>query len=298
MLRQRWIVIAAAIVAGLILVTALPAQEAAPETAAQPATQAAATEAAESAADPAATPATDAAAPTGGEARPEKASQELEAQADAKHEWLMQIFGWGMVPLWICSIILVALLFERHRALKLSRIIDAAMIEQVADLVGQLKIDEAQQVSARSSTVLGQAWAQALHEFQLGGTNLAETLTNSTVLAFKPLKRNLTALATVGVVSPLFGLLGTVLGMIITFGQIAATGGADKAELAGGIGLALFTTAGGLIVAIPAILGNRYFVAYVTTIAERAEEAISRINYRYSHAQARAQSADASAAAQ
>ena len=207
---------------------------------------------------------------------------------DQKANWLFQIFGPGMWPLWICSIALVALLLERRRALRPERIVDAAMIDRVADLVAERKVAEAQAVAAGSPTVLGKAWVRGLHEFSLGGTSLAETLTNSTVLAFKPLKKNLLPLATLGVISPLFGLLGTVLGMIIVFHQIAARGGSDKAELAAGIGLALFTTAGGLIVAIPAILGNRYFTARLTSLAELAEEAISRIAYRYAHASAEA----------
>jgi biopolymer transport protein ExbB len=215
-----------------------------------------------------------------------KSAGELAPDEEKKSNWLMQVFGPGMWPLWICSIVLVALVLERRKALRPDGVLDGAMIERVVELVGEKKLDEAQEVAAASPTVLGRAWAQGLHEFSIGGAPLGDTLTNSTVLAFKPLKRNLLALATLGVISPLFGLLGTVLGMIITFSQIAATGGADKAELAGGIGLALFTTAGGLIVAIPAILSNRYFTSRLTGFAERAEEAISRINYRHAHASA------------
>jgi biopolymer transport protein ExbB len=205
---------------------------------------------------------------------------------NVKSNWAGQIFGPGMWPLWICSIALVAFVLERRKALQPAKIIDPLMVDRIADLMAEKKLEEACNVAKISDTVLGKAWAQGLHEFSLGGTSLSETLSNSTLLAFKPLKKNLLALATIGVISPLFGLLGTVLGMIITFSQIVATGGADKAELAGGIGLALFTTAGGLIVAIPAILGNRYFASRLISLADQAEVAISRINYRYAHATA------------
>lgn len=225
---------------------------------------------------------------------PPESSKKTPGDSDAtpadgkKSNWLFQIFGPGMWPLWLCSIILVALILERRRALRPRGIVDEEMIDRVADLMAERKVEEARQAAAASHTVLGRAWSQGLHEFSLGGTALDETLTNATLLAFKPLKKNLLGLATLGVISPLFGLLGTVLGMIITFHQIAATGGADKARLAGGIGLALFTTAGGLIVAIPAILSNRYFASRLTALAEQAEEAISRIKYRYAHAAAQA----------
>ena len=204
-----------------------------------------------------------------------------------KTNWLMQVFGPGMWPLWICSIILLGLILERRRALQPKNIIDDAMIEQVADQISECEVEKARRTADQSETVLGKAWSHGLHEFMLGGTELDETLTNATVLAFKPLKKNLLPMATIGVISPLFGLLGTVLGMIITFHQIAATGGADKTKLAGGIGLALFTTAGGLIVGIPAILSNRFFQARLRTLSEQAEAAISRINFRYAHACAR-----------
>jgi len=227
-----------------------------------------------------------------------KVSEILQEQSAAKgRSWLRQVFGPGMVPLWICSVALIALILERRKSLRPDRILNPAMVERVADLVGELKVPEARKVSDDSPTVVGQAWARGFHEFSLGGMALAESLTNSTVLAFKPLKRNLGAIATIGVISPLLGLLGTVLGMIITFNQIAATGGADKTKLAGGIGLALFTTAGGLIVAIPAILSGRWFTGRLTRIAEQTEEAISRINYRHSHATARRQQDETDAAA-
>jgi len=214
--------------------------------------------------------------------------EELGAGSFGRQDWLAQIFGWGMIPIWACSVTLVALILDRRKALRTEHIIDPAMIDEVAELVGELKLEEARRVADESATVVGRAWAQGLHEFLLGGMSLSEALTNSTLLALSPLRRRLPAIATIGVISPLFGLLGTVLGMIITFGQIAATGGADKSDLAGGIGLALFTTAGGLIVAIPAILSNRYFTGRLTGIAEQAEEGISRVNFRHSHALARA----------
>ncbi|HUS46504.1 MAG TPA: MotA/TolQ/ExbB proton channel family protein [Phycisphaerae bacterium] len=218
------------------------------------------------------------------------ASEEMQQQRREGYgeNWLMQIFGWGMIPLWICSIVLVALVFERRKALRPAKVIDPGMVDKVADLVSELKVDEARELAAGSPTVLGKAWGRGFHEFQLGGMSLSEALTDSTLLVFKPLRRNLQGLATLGVIAPLLGLLGTILGMIIIFGQIAATGGADKSRLAGGIGLALFTTAGGLIIAIPAILSNRYFTARVTGFADQAEEAISRVNYRHSHAAAQA----------
>jgi biopolymer transport protein ExbB len=188
-----------------------------------------------------------------------------------------------MTPLWICSFILVAMVIERLRSLKPERVLDPKMVDEVAALVGELKLADAQKRAEASGTVLGKAWSQGLHEFSLGGVPFAEALTNSTVLAFKPLKRNLQGIATIGVICPLFGLLGTIVGMIITFTHISAAGGANKAAISGGIAFALVKTAGGLVVAIPAIVAGRYFQGRLGGFAVQAEAAINRINYRHNH---------------
>ena len=70
--------------------------------------------------------------------------------------------------------------------------------------------------------------------------------------------RFLPVLSTVGNVSPLLGLLGTITGMIVAFESIATSGTGDPRVVAGGISQALITTATGLIIAIPAIIGYRY----------------------------------------
>jgi len=189
------------------------------------------------------------------------------------------LFHWPMLPLWLISVVLVALLFERLRALREGRIIDQTMIDDVTACMGDGDVAGARERAEASDTVLGKAWAQALHEFELGGVGLSDALMDATLLAFKPLKRNLTAITTVGVISPLFGLFATVIGIIISFGQMGAEGGADKAELAKAIGIALFGTAGGILLAIPAIVMGRWFHSRVVGFAERAEAAIHRLNY-------------------
>jgi biopolymer transport protein ExbB len=198
-----------------------------------------------------------------------------------------EIFSWGMIPLWLCSFILVGFIIERIRTLKPQKVFDATMADEVAGLVGELRLDEARQRAEGSGTVVGRAWAQGLHEYSLGGVPFEEALTNATVLAFKPLKRNLQGIATIGVICPLFGLLGTIIGMIITFTHISAAGGADKAAISGGIAFALVKTAGGLIVAIPAIVSGRYFQGRLAAFAVQAEAAINRLNYRHNHARSR-----------
>ncbi|MEY4429173.1 MAG: hypothetical protein RLZZ182_1862, partial [Pseudomonadota bacterium] len=96
--------------------------------------------------------------------------------------------------------------------------------------------------------------------------------------AIHTLEKNLTALGTISAAAPLFGLLGTVIGMIEIFG---ATGGANGSgnpqELAHGISVALYNTAFGLMVAIPSLIAFRHFRARVDTFALQMEQGAERL---------------------
>jgi biopolymer transport protein ExbB len=225
-----------------------------------------------------------------------RAAEVGEKAGDPGFNVVGEIFSWGMTPLWVCSFVLVAMIVERIRTLRPERVLDARMADEVAVLVGEDKLDLAQRRAEASGTVVGRAWAQGLHEFSLGGVPFEEALTNASALAFKPLRRNLGGIATIAVICPLFGLLGTIIGMIITFTHISAAGGANKAAIAGGIAFALVKTAGGLVVAIPAIVSGRYFQGRLAGYAVQAEAQINRINYRHNHALATARSGTSSPA--
>jgi len=201
-----------------------------------------------------------------------------------KDAWFMQLFGPGMWPLWVCSIVLVALAIDRSRSLQIRFILDPAMVDKVSKSLTAGDTPAAIEAAASSKTVIGGAWHKALKEFALGGIPLQEALLNASLLSLRPLKKNLQAISTIAAIAPLFGLLGTIFGMILAFSRIAETGGADKSQLAGAISLALFTTAGGLIVAIPAIIIGRYFNARLVGCSEQVEAAIQDVNSQYLHA--------------
>jgi len=191
-----------------------------------------------------------------------------------------------MWPLWTCSFVLIALIINRARALKRSRIIDASLSTRVRDRVAKLDFAGAEAEAQKSSTLIGRAWADGLREFQAGGLSISEALSNSSGIALRPLKRNLNHIATIGVIAPMIGLIGTVVGMIITFATLARTGGVDKTELASGLAFALYKTAGGLIVAIPAIVAGRIFQGKIATYAAETESAIQDVHYANVHARA------------
>ena len=202
--------------------------------------------------------------------------------------WVHQIFGPAMSPLWLCSVILVALIFNRARATKQARVLDTAMFQDVRQFLGLLQIDKAQEAAENSNTLIGRAWARGLKEFALGYTSLSDSLSNSSVVALKSLRKHLWLITTISVIAPMFGLIGTVVGMIITFSTLAETGGVDKSKLAVGLSFALYKTAGGLIIAIPGIISGRYFSARVAAYGDQVEDEILNLCHDYSKGLARA----------
>ncbi|MEX0655655.1 MAG: MotA/TolQ/ExbB proton channel family protein [Phycisphaeraceae bacterium] len=216
------------------------------------------------------------------------AEAELTESVLAKH-W-GELFSVPMVPLWLCSLVLITLIFERASALRAKRVLDDELPKRVGDLLAAHKIDEASKVASQSQTVVGDAWEAGLRKFRLGGLALHDALTESTVMHFKPLKRNLQGISTVAVISPLLGLLGTVFGMILVFNVLTVGADIDKGELAEGIMVALFTTIFGLVIAIPGIVAGRYLSARIVKYAEQTEADIDEVAWQYAAARKRAES--------
>lgn len=122
-----------------------------------------------------------------------------------------------------------------------------------------LDFEKAEERAGSSQSLLGKAWSKGFKEYIHGNVQLFESLTESTYLMLNPLKKNITAIGTIASIAPLFGLLGTLIGLIIIFSQLGAGTADEKRQLAMGIGHALYSTIGGLAVAIPGIIFHRYF---------------------------------------
>ncbi|MEQ1536208.1 MAG: MotA/TolQ/ExbB proton channel family protein [Burkholderiaceae bacterium] len=181
---------------------------------------------------------------------------------------IIQAAGWPIWPLIACSIIALALVFERFYSLRVNKIAPINLIEEALtvsrnsvpgpDVVKQLEL----------SSELGVVLASGLRALNINPrateADLRASMEESGRVVGHRLEKYLTALATIASAAPLLGLLGTVIGMIEIFGsQGSSTGGANPAQLAQGISMALYNTAFGLIVAIPALIFWRYFRARV-----------------------------------
>jgi biopolymer transport protein ExbB len=210
---------------------------------------------------------------------------------------IIQAAGWPIWPLIACSIIALALIIERLSSLRTVRVAPPKLLDEVlsvtraslpgADVVNKLAV----------SSVLGQVLASGVRsvvaEPRINEEALRMSFENAGRAAAHKLERYLNTLGTIATAAPLLGLLGTVVGMIEIFGSQSPTGGSNPEMLAHGISIALYNTAFGLIIAIPALMFYRYFrgkvdefILEIEQAAERMVPHLMRFAVRSSHAAA------------
>ena len=176
---------------------------------------------------------------------------------------IIQAAGWPIWPLLLCSVAALALVLERFVALRRSKIAPVGLVDEVL-MVSRQGVPTSDMLDklARNS-LMGQVLAaglkQAVQDPRQPETVLRQGFEFAGRTAAHQLDRYLNALATIASAAPLLGLLGTVIGMIEIFGSQAPGAAGNPAQLAHGISIALYNTAFGLIVAIPALMCHRYF---------------------------------------
>ncbi len=168
--------------------------------------------------------------------------------------------GWMMLPIILCSIGAMAIIGERFWSLQKKKILPPDLVPQVWRLARENRLNEATLQSLKASSPLGSILAAGLANSHHGRDVMKECIEESGRQVVHDLERFLNTLGTIAAVSPLMGLLGTVFGMIDIFSSLMAQGGAgDPSVLAGGISVALITTAAGLSVGIPSLIFHRHF---------------------------------------
>lgn len=167
--------------------------------------------------------------------------------------------GWLMIPIIACSIIALAIIIERFWTLQKERITPKYLAARIWQWRKEGKLDENRILQIRKSSPLGRVLASGLLNENFDREIMKESIEETGRHVSYELQRFLNTLGTIAAISPLLGLLGTVLGMIQVFSVITSVGVGDPGELAGGISKALITTAAGLSVAIPSLIFVRYF---------------------------------------
>ena len=185
---------------------------------------------------------------------------------------LVKAGGWLMLPIIACSIVALAITIERLWSLQVRRVLPKNLVAQVWrwDKIHQLNDEHLKELQA--SSPLGSVLAAGIANRKQNREVMKESIEDTGRHVVHELERYLNTLGTIAAITPLLGLLGTVIGMIKVFATITTMGVGNPGALAGGISEALITTAAGMSVAIPTLMFYRYFRCKVSMLVLRMEQ--------------------------
>jgi biopolymer transport protein ExbB len=225
------------------------------------------------------------------ESRMPFAAQNQEGPIPTRNLW--SILGEGgplMIPIAMCSLVLVAVVFERMIMLRRGRVIPRPFTQRFLEQLRlrELSPPQALELCLQEGSPVAKVFAGAIRKWGRPTVEVEQGYLDAGERVAAELRRNLRVLNGVATVSPLLGLLGTVLGMIQAFNVVATTDALGRPELlAKGISQALLTTAAGLSVAIPALLAYLYFggrvdrlLADIDALAQEVVQNISGDNVK------------------
>jgi len=190
---------------------------------------------------------------------------------------LLKPGGIIMFPLLLCSVLALAIIIERFWTLRVSRLAPKSMVQDLWASIRKKELNARKIKELKESAPLGRILAAGLVNAKHGRDIMKESIQEEASHVVHEMERFLTALGTISVITPLLGLLGTVIGMIKVFAQLQLEGAGNAAALAGGISEALITTAAGMTVAIPALIFHRYFLRRVDELVVDMEQESLRL---------------------
>ena len=179
--------------------------------------------------------------------------------------------GWPVYPLLLASIIALALIIERAIALRQANVLPDGMLQRVIADYRQKGFDEADLASLEARAPLGRILAAGIRNVGSPREVVRDAIEETGVVVAHDLERYLTTLGTIATMSPLMGLFGTVIGMIKIFGAQSMIG-ANPAQLANGISIALYTTGIGIGIAVPAVIFWRHFRASISSFMVQMQQ--------------------------
>ena len=196
----------------------------------------------------------------------------------------LAVGGWVMPFIVACSVIALGICIERHFALNKQRVAPPHLLASVWQQLRADGLDAQRLKSLRQGSPLGAILAAGLANRHQGREIMRESIREAAAHVIHRLERYLNDLGTVAAISPLLGLLGTVMGMISVFTEMTTQGTGNAPALAGGISEALVTTAAGLAVAIPSLVMHRHYSARIESIVVDLErEAIKLVDALHSN---------------
>jgi biopolymer transport protein ExbB len=190
---------------------------------------------------------------------------------------IIQAAGWPIWPLLFASIIAVALIIERAVSLRGSKIVPPTLLEQVLTVYQRQGVSPEILDKLAKDSPLGEVLAAGLRNHKSSRYVMKEAVEEAGRTVAHELERFLTTLGTIATAAPLLGLFGTVIGMIEIFGSQSPTGGTNPQQLAHGISIALYNTAFGIGIAIPALIFYRHYKNKVDGFVVDMEQQASKL---------------------
>ena len=189
---------------------------------------------------------------------------------------IIQAAGWPIWFLLLASVIAVALIIERSISLRSKKIIPPTLLDQVVGVYQRQGLSPEVIDRLSRDSPLGAVLAAGLRNLKSSRYVMKEAIEEAGRAVAHDLERFLTTLGTIATASPLLGLFGTVIGMIEIFGSQSPTG-TNPQQLAHGISIALYNTAFGIAIAIPALIFYRHFKNKVDTLVVEMELQASKL---------------------
>ncbi len=185
--------------------------------------------------------------------------------------------GFMRVPLSICVFIGFIVIIWKFFDLLMKSTRTKKVLGEVDELLAQHRIEEALEATRNSDAPAAKILYAGLDRHEEGTERVMKAIENQGLIELSKLEKGLVILATLTNVAPLLGFLGTVIGMIIAFQSIEAAGEVEATLVAGGIKVALLTTAAGLVIAIPVSISHNYFVSRIDSLVIDMEESAQKM---------------------
>lgn len=185
--------------------------------------------------------------------------------------------GFMRWPLSVCLAIGIVVIIIKFISLTKTASKTKRILKDVDELLTQQRIGEALELTRDTNSPAANILYAGLERHEEGTDRVMKAIENQGLLEMSKLEKGLVVLATLTNVAPLLGFLGTVIGMILAFQSIEAAGEVEATLVAGGIKVALLTTAAGLVIAIPVSIGHNYFVAKIDGLVIDMEESAQKM---------------------
>jgi len=185
--------------------------------------------------------------------------------------------GFMRWPLALCLILGIIVIIIKFISLTGKAVKTKRILKDVDELLTQQRIREALELTRDTDAPAANILYAGLERAEEGTDRVMKAIENQGLIEMSKLEKGLVVLATLTNIAPLLGFLGTVIGMIIAFESIEAAGEVEATLVAGGIKVALLTTAAGLMIAIPVSIGHNYFVSRIDSLVIDMEESAQKM---------------------